>query len=81
MTPNIPCIDVCLMPPALVYVISHYMSIVNHSRIYFGFSPLKYHKIGVSSPGFGPKRDLNILKDAIHRCVFNENGCGRPPDL
>ena len=87
MTTKIPCIDVFLMPTVVVYVLSHYMAIVNHCRVYFGPFPLKYPKIGVRTPGFGPKmeflhrkcantivsytRALNVSNDTIFTVIIN----------
>ena len=68
-------IDGCGIFPKSLYVNSS--SFANLFRIF----PWKYPQFGLGTPRFGPKRSLNILKDAIYRCVFNENGCGRLPNL
>ena len=66
-------IDACLIRNFLI----HYPPKCIHFRIYSLLFPLKYHKIGVSTPGFGPKRGFNGRKNAIYRCVFNVNDCVR----
>ena len=80
MTPQVSCIDVCIMPTDVWYVLSHYLSIVHHCRIYLGHFPCKYPKTCVSSPGFSPKMGLNDRKDVTYRCDINVNGCGRLPN-
>ena len=63
MTPQVSCIDVCIMPTAVWFVLSHYLSIIHHCRIYLGHFSWKNPKTGVSTPGFGPKRGRNDRKD------------------
>ena len=66
------------MSTVLEYVLSHYLSIVHHCCFYFGPFPLKYAKIGVYTPVFGPNSGLNDHKDVIYRCVFNGTHMGDP---
>ena len=39
----------------VLYFLTHYLSIFHHCRIYLGFFLPKYSKIGIFTPGFGPK--------------------------
>ena len=69
-------IDACSTWTHVGDLLTHYPPKFLHFRIYFGPFPLKYPKLGVCTPGFGPKRDLSDRKDAIYRCVLNVSACG-----
>ena len=60
MTPKIPCME---------YVLSNYLSIVRHCRIYVWLFPVKYPKTGVSTPGFGPKMGF-LLRNCANTIVW-----------
>ena len=69
-------IDACSTWTHVGDLLTHYPPTFLHFRIYFGHFPLKYPKIVVRTPGFGPRRGRNNRKDVIYRCVFKVNACG-----
>jgi hypothetical protein len=64
MTPKMQDMDIYLMPTHALYFPIQYLPIVHHCRIYLGLFLWKYRKIGVFTPGFSPRGDLNDPKDA-----------------
>ena len=72
-------IDVCLTLTHVGDLLTHYPPKFLHFRICYGLFPLKNPKIGVCTPGFGPKMGVSDRNNVIYHeyiCVFNMNACG-----
>ena len=74
-------IAVCLTWTHVGYLLTHYPTNFLHCRIYFGLFPLKYPKIGVSTPGFGPKRGNDRKNIDARFMSMNVGGFSNPSSI